>query len=78
MFEEFNCNVKFIDMPTTIKAFVRKDIDDFYTIIVNSRLDYSNQMKCIVHEMNHIRHCDFEKSNADKIENEAHKKGMDL
>lgn len=62
------------DMPSGIKSFVRHNPDDTFTIILNSRLSYESQRERYKHEIRHLLSCDFEKSNADKIEAEAHRR----
>lgn len=66
-------NVKLLDMPTTIRGFVKKVDDDDYTIVLNSRLSVNTQQMTYEHEMYHIVHRDFERFECiDVIEFEAH------
>lgn len=66
-------NIKYFDMPATIKAYTVCNQDDTYTIILNSRLCYEQQLYSYYHEMRHIENGDYCKnSNADIIEMFAH------
>ena len=53
--------------------FVVPNPDGSYTVIINSRLSYSGQLKAYQHALRHIMNNDFEKNNAQSIEYEAHK-----
>lgn len=65
-------NTILIDMDVLIGEQVIKNRDDSYTILLNSRLSHERQLECYFHAINHIKSNDFEKSNADMIELEAH------
>lgn len=62
--------VIYIDMPT--KEAVVKNEDDSYTIFINARLNYEQQMKSYLHAMKHIAGEDFQKENVQYIEYFAH------
>ncbi len=63
------------DLPTRIKGFVRKNSDETYTIVINSRISYESQLECYKHEMGHIENGDFDKDiPVDEIEAEAHRR----
>ena len=47
------------DMPYHIRSFVKENIDDSYTIIINSRLNIEQQHNAALHEMSHIVHDDL-------------------
>lgn len=65
--------VEFAELPTSIGGYVISDSDDFYTIILNSKLSHEQNMKSYEHELEHIFNGDFDKSSsADEIENQAH------
>lgn len=66
-------NTYLLDMPTSIKAFVKSNHDGSYTIIINARLSDEEQKKAYLHELRHIENGDFErKCSADLIEFYAH------
>lgn len=56
--------------------FVVPNPDGSYTIMINSRLSYSGQLKAYQHALHHIMNNDFEKNNAQSIEYEAHKNSV--
>lgn len=68
-------NTVLIDMPVTIKSFVRENPDDSTTIILNARLSAEDRLEHYKHELNHIKN-DFNGSgtSADQIEARAHNK----
>ena len=68
-------NTLLVDLPGTIKAFVAKDTDDFYTIYLNSRLSHEQNIVSFIHEMEHIENDDFYNDlTADQIEMVRHGK----
>ena len=68
-------NTLLVDLPGTIKAFVAKDTDDFYTIYLNSRLSHEQNVVSFIHEMEHIEKDDFYSDlTADQIERVRHGK----
>ena len=68
-------NTMLVDLPGTIKAFVAKDTDDFYTIYLNSRLSHEQNIVSFIHEMEHIEKDDFYSDlTADQIERVRHGK----
>lgn len=63
----------FADMPTSIRSYVIKGLDD-YCIVINSKLSYEMRLKAYQHELDHIYNGDFErKTDIDLIEIRAHK-----
>jgi len=64
--------VRLLDLPHSIKGFVRHNVDGSDTIVLNSRLSRETQEKTMIHELEHIKRDDFysEKS-ADDIEMEV-------
>ena len=68
-----NIYVHTMDMDTCVHAFVRQTPTDDYVIIINSRLSDQAQREAFRHEMWHIENHDFEKSDVQAIEYEAHK-----
>lgn len=67
-------NVRFLQLPCRVKAFTTKNEDDSYTIILNSRLNYEQQLKSYKHELDHIQNNDFDKEDVDVIEYYAHER----
>lgn len=59
-------------MDVLVGEQVIKNKDDSYTILLNSRLSHERQLECYLHAINHIHSNDFEKSNSNIIELEAH------
>ena len=66
-------SVHFVDFPTKARGMVTANADGSYTILLNSRLSFEQQRKTFRHEMRHIQNHDFEKTDVDEIEYEAHK-----
>ena len=67
--------VLLVNMPTTIKGYTVPSRDgQFYTIVINSKLNRETQESTYDHECRHILNGDFEKKlQADIIEFYAHK-----
>ena len=66
-------NVVVMDFKTSkAKEMVSFNEDGSYTILINSRLSYEGQLKAYEHAMKHIRENDFEKTDVQKIEYDAH------
>ena len=62
-----------VDMPTTIRSFVRRDADGYETVVINARLSYEEQRERYRHEDGHVQRDDLSKEgSADAIEREAH------
>lgn len=60
--------VIYADMPCTIKGFTRLT-DDYYTIVLNSRLSLEEQKETYRHELDHLQDGDFySERDADSIE----------
>lgn len=65
--------VKYCDLPCHIRSFVRKNEDDSYTVVINSRLGNLEQQKAFAHELKHIIDEDLSAEDpADEIEAKAH------
>lgn len=64
--------IVYSDLPTTITGFARRK-DGFVTIVLNSRTSIDRQRECVIHEMLHIMHDDFEACDVDLIETLRHK-----
>lgn len=68
-------NVKLLDLPTTIGGFV-KETDDYYTIVLNSRMTFEHNKQTYKEETYHIDNNDLDRDcTVDQIETEAHSKG---
>lgn len=68
----YNLKVHYMDMPNKIRAFTAKK-DDYYTICLNSKLSYEQNIKSLKHELRHIENGDFDESiNVDEIEMRTH------
>lgn len=59
-----------LDLPT--REVVVKNEDDSYTIFINAKLNYEQQMKAYLHAMKHISQDDFQKDDVQSIEYHAH------
>lgn len=66
-------NVVYCDMPTTVSGFVRENLDDSRTIVLNSRLSYEAQLRKYKHETRHLKRGDLDSlEDVQQIELEAH------
>lgn len=65
-------NVQFLDMDTKIPEHLVLNKDGSYTVFINARLSYDKQREAYAHAMRHIKNNDFDKTNADEIEYDAH------
>ena len=65
---------RFMEMPTKIRAFTVRDADFDYTICINSRISYEQQLEAYKHELKHINHGDFDNDDVQQVEAEAHRK----
>lgn len=69
-----NINVKYIDLPCSVRSYVVANDDMTYTIVLNSRLSYQQNALSYAHECRHISNGDYEKKcSVDLIEIVAHK-----
>ena len=59
-----------LDLPT--REVVVKNEDDSYTIFINAKLNYEQQMNAYLHAMKHISQDDFQKDDVQSIEYHAH------
>ena len=59
-------------MDMTVNEVVTENEDGSYTIFINSRLNYEQQMKVYLHAMKHITGDDFQKDDVQSIEYLAH------
>ena len=68
--------VIYVDLPPrvkgmTVKTFDYEGGDDYYTIVLNARLNAEQQKAAYEHELAHIEGRDFEKADVNKIESEV-------
>ena len=55
-----NYTTIYLNLPCKIKGFaVYNSIEDFYTIVLNSRLSHAQNIKTYIHELEHISNGDF-------------------
>jgi len=64
----------YVDMPDNISEMVTPCYDG-YTVYINSRISEEKQHKALSHALRHIRNNDFNKTDVNSIESEAHKTG---
>lgn len=63
----------YTDMPTSIRSFVISHGNSSYTIMLNARIGYDQQLSAYNHELHHILNGDYNKSDSvDLIESTAH------
>lgn len=66
-------SVYYRDLPTTVRAFVVY-CDGYYTIILNSRNSYEQNIQSYWHEMSHIMRGDFSHCvDVDALEHISHR-----
>lgn len=70
MMEEIQTQI--LNMPTSIKAFVKQAEDGTYTIILNAKLTHEAMQEAFLHELWHITHGDFQSGSCGQIEAIAH------
>ena len=67
--------VKVIDFPTTkVSETVTENEDGSYTIFLNAKMDNTKMRQAYAHALGHITENDFEKTNVQMIEYEAHRR----
>ena len=68
------CTTIFQNLPYKIKGFaVYNSNDDYYTIVLNSRLSHDQNLKTYIHELKHINNNDFySELTATKLETLTH------
>ena len=64
----------FENLPYKVSGFIMYDsADDYYTIVLNSRLSYEENKKTFEHELKHIKNNDFLKChNVELLEASMH------
>lgn len=69
---KLDVNTFLLDMDVLIPEHVIANSDGSYTVLLNSRLSRERQLEAFSHAMEHIERNDFEKSDSDNIEFNAH------
>ena len=65
--------IRLLDFPTNkVTETVTQNADGSYTIFLNSRMTQERQLESYLHAMRHITNNDFEKTDIQEIESEAH------
>ena len=69
-----NYHTIYLNLPNKIRGFaVYNTCEDFYTIVLNSRLSHAQNMETYIHELKHIKNDDFySKLTVNEIETLAH------
>lgn len=65
-------NIFLIDFKTPGKEMVVSNEDGTYTVLINAKLSQDEQLKAYQHALSHINNGDFEKTDIQKIEFQAH------
>lgn len=61
-----------LDMDPMVTEQVVRNVDGTYTIFLNAKLSWERIMLAYYHARKHILNNDFEKTNVDNIETNAH------
>lgn len=72
MTDRIDYQVRFIKMNGNVKEAVTKNEDDSYTIFIENRLSKEAQNDAFLHAIKHILQNDFDKTDVNLIELEAH------
>lgn len=64
--------VRYLDMDVNVSEHVIQNPDGSYTIFINSRLTWERQQEAYEHALGHIKNFDFEKTDSQRIEYDAH------
>ena len=59
-------------MPTRVKGQTVENSDGSYSIFINARLSADQQQETYVHELEHIKRKDFERTCVQRIESYTH------
>lgn len=55
-----NYQIKYLNLPITVKGFTLYDgADDYYTIVLNCKYSYDSMRQTFLHEIKHIARDDF-------------------
>ena len=71
-----NVYVYLTDLPDGIHEVVTP-CSDGYTVYIDSALDQEHRVRAYNHAMGHIKENDFEKSDVNQIEYEAHRREIE-
>ena len=66
-------NTFLVNFPSPGNEMVVQNEDGTYTVLINAKLSQDGQFKAYQHALNHINNGDFEKSDIQSIEFQAHK-----
>lgn len=67
-------NVCLIDFPCPGEEMIIPNDDTSYTVLINTRLSRERQIEAYWHAIRHLKNNDFEKTDVQEIESNAHKK----
>lgn len=65
-------NTFLVNFPSPGKEMVVQNEDGSYTILINAKLSQDGQIEAYEHALKHIGSADFEKSDVQSIESQAH------
>ncbi len=65
-------NIKLIPMEYSVKGVSCCNEDGSYTIIINSKISYEQQLEAYRHELRHIAHDDYRCDDIDWVELKTH------
>lgn len=69
----YDIQIRLLDFSTNkVTETVTQNADGSYTIFLNSRMTQERQLESYLHAMRHITDNDFEKTDVQEIESEAH------
>lgn len=63
--------VYLVDLPPSVPEMIAPCVGG-YTVYLNARLAYRDRVKAYIHALEHVRRNDWEQSDTQKIEMEAH------
>lgn len=69
-------NICLVDFPCPGEEMIIPNEDTSYTILINSRLSHESQMRAYYHAIRHLQNSDFEKSDVQEIEYDAHQEDI--
>lgn len=72
MIDRIDYQVHFIKLGNNVKEAVTRNEDDSYTIFIDNRLCKEEQNNAFLHAIKHILQNDFDKTDVNLIELEAH------
>ena len=63
-----------IDLKSSVPEIITENEDGTYSVFLNARYSFEHQQESFAHACRHIERCDFENSDVQQIETEAHEK----